>query len=319
MIFFSQKNKILIITAFFGFMLFFARGSATIAITSSLSINEVTIDGKWTTPHEWEDATKISLNRGNEMTQIIPGYFFIKDDKNFLYILIDYISDKNIDKKDVAKICLDTNNDKANAPGFDDYMIGLDWSTGNASEIIWKGNGNNWILEKKIQFGFKVVSTNDAEKDPYLKLPHLIYEFAVSKVLLKNSSTIGFCAFEEDKNSRMPTNLLLPKTFQHINPSTWSNLSLAAKSETRTLVPTRMPNTTTLTPSIRIHPKTTIETSPMKESIFQDTPRKVLTILEDVTPYASLVKFFFVVMIILAVVNYLKSSINDKSLRFDKY
>ncbi|MCW3975845.1 MAG: hypothetical protein NWE86_06355 [Candidatus Bathyarchaeota archaeon] len=314
MILFSQKNKILIIATFLGFMLFFARSSATIAITSSISINEVTIDGKWTTPHEWEDATKFSLKRGNEMTQIISGYFCIKDDKNFLYILIDYISDKNIDKKDVAKICLDTNNDKANAPKFDDYMIGLDWSTGNASGIIWKGNGNNWALEKKIQFGFEVASTNDAEKDPYLKLPHLIYEFAISRELFKNSSIIGFCAFAEDKNSRMPTNLLFPKTFQHVNPSTWANLALEAKSEVRTLVPTLQPNTTSaLTPSIKTHPKTTIEPSPMKESLFKDTPSKVQTILEDVTPYASLVKFFFVVMIILAVVNYLKSSINDKS------
>jgi len=54
-------------------------------------VNPVTMDGKWTTPDEWSETSRVSmyLAQGPEST----GYLRIKNNYQYLYLLIDFVSD----------------------------------------------------------------------------------------------------------------------------------------------------------------------------------------------------------------------------------
>ena len=54
-------------------------------------VNPVTMDGKWTTLDEWSDAQRLSMHvaEGPEST----GFLRIKNDDQYLYLLVDFVSD----------------------------------------------------------------------------------------------------------------------------------------------------------------------------------------------------------------------------------
>jgi hypothetical protein len=61
------------------------------SLAVSRLVNPVTMDGKWTTPDEWSDAQRVSMYvaEGPEST----GYLRIKSDDQYVYLLVDFISD----------------------------------------------------------------------------------------------------------------------------------------------------------------------------------------------------------------------------------
>ena len=69
-------------------------------ISSSKLSNEVTIDGKWTKTGEWDDAEKIKVYGRSHIKfhKTLIGLFLIKDDNEFLYVMIDYVGDKTLEK-----------------------------------------------------------------------------------------------------------------------------------------------------------------------------------------------------------------------------
>lgn len=284
------SNRLIpILALFLCFTLLPATILADTKIPSSPSINEVVIDGRWTMPNEWTDATEFSDTRGKRLF----GYFFIKDDKEFVYVLIDYIADKTIDDEDFAKMRFDGSNDKAlptetgcspfgscygdipgTPPQVNDYIISMVWNGGTVSRIIAQGNGKEWVEAEKIPSRIKTASTNDAENDPHSNSPHLLYEFAIPRSIFGNISEIGFSSFVVDKGERNlgRAYMSIPSLGSYFKPLSWVTLSLATPYKEPTLpptttspmptsTPTPTPNTTNPSPTITTTKTTVIKTT----------------------------------------------------------
>ncbi len=196
------------------------------SIPSSPSTNEVTVDGKWTTPDEWIDATELHAAGG-------LGYVCIKDDEESLYVLIDFTSDRTLDDRDMARVRLDTRNDKSDKPQADDYVLLVDWIAGKIIARAAKGNGSAWVSAGE-NLGFKIESSNDSENDPYSVRPHVIYEFAIPRAVLGDESEIGLSATAGHKMGTAEAKFMnLPRRHHFFRPSTWSTLTFATQSETQ--------------------------------------------------------------------------------------
>ncbi len=197
---------------------------ATTSISSSPSTNDVTVDGKWTTAGEWDNATELQARGG-------AGYVRIKDDGQFLYILIDFTSDTTLDEKDMARVRFDVNNDKANRPQTDDYMILADWNGGTLIQRTAQGNGRVWTAAKQ-DLGAEVASSIDSVNDPYSSQPHMIYEFAIPREVFEDRSEVGFSATVGHRMRTLEAHFInLPRRHHYLNPSTWATLSFATSLE----------------------------------------------------------------------------------------
>ncbi|WP_455368290.1 hypothetical protein [[Eubacterium] cellulosolvens] len=214
-------------------------------INSKSSMKPATIDGMWTTEDEWSDAAKFSEE---------GAIFAIKDDSEFLYILMDFVEDKNMESGDLGGINLDLYNDKADKPQPDDFSISLIHSYPEGTKgWIFQGNGTHWIviwrddMDIADPLEINYASTNFTDNNPYSKSPHVIYEFAIPRFIFENSSQTGFTAFLEDRKSsgelRLAVNL--PKTADYY-PASWTTLTFATLSE-ETSSPTESPTTQTTT------------------------------------------------------------------------
>ena len=105
-----------------------------VMITLSNDKENLVFDGKWSNVNEWkqsslnelvfEDKNKIILRTAHQ--------------GDFIYILIDAISDFNLDKgADKAIVCFDANNDKTTIAGEDDFCLGV--SLGNNNGFVLQG------------------------------------------------------------------------------------------------------------------------------------------------------------------------------------
>jgi hypothetical protein len=201
------------------------------SIPSSPSTNEVTVDGKWTTPDEWRDATEMRAAGG-------WGYVCIKDDKGSLYVLMDFTSDRTLDDRDMARVRLDARNDKSDSPQADDYVILVDWIAGAIITRAAKGNGSAWVSTGE-NLGVKVGSSNDSRNDPYSVRPHMIYEFAIPREILGDGPEIGLSATAGHEMGTVEAKFMnLPRRHQSFKPSTWSTLTFATPFETQAPPPT---------------------------------------------------------------------------------
>ena len=99
--------------------------------------NAVTIDGRWTTSEEWSDTSRVSmyLVQGSQGT----AYVRFKHDADFLYILVDPISDTTEARlqtdgqpaADQLNMGIDKDvNDTKTSP---DVIIQLSWNNGKSS------------------------------------------------------------------------------------------------------------------------------------------------------------------------------------------
>ena len=210
--------------------LIYAYGQSESVIISQPSVNPVTIDGMWTAEDEWSDAAKF-LEEG--------ATFAIKDDTKFLYVLMDFTENRNMESGDLGGINLDLYNDKADKPQPDDFSLSLIHSYPEGTKgWIFQGNGTNWIVVWKEDMtiadplGIISASTNITSNDPYSTSPHVIYEFAIPRFIFKDASQTGFTAFLEDRKAsgelRLAVNL--PKTADYY-PASWATLKFAAQSE----------------------------------------------------------------------------------------
>ena len=220
-------------------------GQSESEITSQPSVNPVTVDGMWTTEDEWSDATEL-LEEG--------AMFAIKDDSEFLYVLMDFIEDNNMETGDLGGINCDLYNDKADKPQPDDLSISLIHSYPEGTKVwIFQGNGTHWIVIWKEDMdiadplGIMSASTNITDNNPYSESPHVIYEFAIPRFIFENASQTGFTVFLEDReaNGELRLAVNLPKTADYY-PASWDTLTFATQSG-ETSSPTESPTTQTTT------------------------------------------------------------------------
>jgi hypothetical protein len=170
-------------------------------IACGMLANPVTIDGKWTTSIEWKDALEMPIGFVKGSGQ---AYFKAKHDQNYLYVLIDFVSDTASQANDWAALAIDVNNDGASTPQTDDLLLMGRWnSQTDFITAMTTGTGTawgSWVIG--LTGGFSVAASSDTSNDPYSTSPHLIYEFQVPMSKL-NATGIGIEGVASDREVNM--------------------------------------------------------------------------------------------------------------------
>jgi len=140
---------------------------------------------------EWEDATTIPLVSAPWGPKG-EAYVCLKHDSNKVYVLIDFLSNKDPSKGDEARLRFDTLHDGTEHPQKDDYMF----SFGNPERgkfFVGQGTGSMWSQAIELR------DPDDASAatgfSPSLKSsePHGVFEFAISKnKYLGEGNIMGF-------------------------------------------------------------------------------------------------------------------------------
>jgi len=197
-------------------------GGTGALITSSTSSSPVSIDGKWTTVDEWQDA--VDLDCGGY------GWIAVKDDSDFLYVLVDYTKDLSTTSGDFAWVAWDQKNDGGSKPKTDDYNLLVSYKNGSGYDVfVQQGVGTGWGASMPASsFGIWAASSTDATEDPYLYTPHVTYEFRIPRAVVDNSTmitTVGFYAGASDKTSGI--GIRLPRSSDYMNPGSWGRLTFS--------------------------------------------------------------------------------------------
>ena len=151
-------------------------------VTCPKLVRDVTIDGKWTSPQEWTDASEFPLTFAQGTGQ---AYFSMKHDSNNFYVLVDFVSRTNTVVGDTALVVVDTLNDGGKEIKDDDLAILIRWNTPTVSMGAMQWHGwmtQNWQL---LPSGYEAISSTEAQNDPHSTASHQIYEFKIPKTTFK--------------------------------------------------------------------------------------------------------------------------------------
>ena len=213
----------------------------SILITKSNSMKEVNFDGKWTFYQEWKQ-TSWNPIRSDEN---IVFHLRAAHQGNFIYILIDAISDtnKNIGF-DKATVCIDSKNNKSKFFDSDDYCFIVQLEERNFIDILLNKQ-NNFILQgdsqsksfeelEKIKVKeFVGIGTMSDKEDKYSSISHTSYEFKIPVELVGRSDNYGFYVNVFDASSNVvyswPEDIKLER-FDIPSSSLWGNLISPDKS-----------------------------------------------------------------------------------------
>lgn len=194
------------------------------SVTCWTLMNPVTMDGKWTNPQEWTDASESRM-----VPQLWNGTAYVrtKHDADYVYVLVDYISDTILGAGDYCTLRFDTKGDGGNAPHEDDYSFVFEWLTvGSSSFQMRQGVGYSWGVLVLDPIGATAKSDCKPSVDPYLEAAHMVYEFKIPLALFGSSVNSRVCV---DAQDRYPSGItmLWPNTFNTEWPSTWGKLAIS--------------------------------------------------------------------------------------------
>ena len=202
-----------------------------VIITLSSAMEDIIFDGKWTFTREWKESglSEMSTKHGTITLRISHW-------ENYIYVLLDAVSDKTIDKgADRATVCFDGNNDKTKLPQEDDYCFVA--VMGGKRSFTFQGgsplalNGNF----KKIPNpeGFIGIGGVSDENDRYSKIPHASYEFRIPIDLIDRKNIYGFYASVYDAHFNEIHHLSSDQEKSPLkipSPKTWTNVYSPDKS-----------------------------------------------------------------------------------------
>lgn len=190
-------------------------------ITSSTLENPVTVDGKWTSADEWKDG--VGFDTGGY------GWIALKDDTDFLYVLVDYTRDTRAAAGDFAWIIWDQKNDGGSKPRTDDYYLTMTYETESTYDLqIAQGTGTNWGDWKPASsLGVVGASSTDAISDPRSKASHLTYEFRVPRLVLDNSTVVATVGFFAGAQNAAGGGIVLPLGADSMMPNGWAQLTFS--------------------------------------------------------------------------------------------
>ena len=213
----------------------------SIRITKSNSMKEINFDGKWTFYQEWKQTSWNSIKSdGNIVFHLRTAH-----QGNFIYILIDVISDtnKNIGS-DKATVCIDSKNNKSKFFDNDDYCFIVQLQERNFIDTLLNKQ-DNFIIQGDSQsksFGelekikvkeFVGIGTISDKEDKYSAISHASYEFKIPIELVGRSDNYGFYVnvFDADSNVvySWPEDIKL-ESFDIPSPLLWGNLISPDKS-----------------------------------------------------------------------------------------
>jgi len=191
-------------------------------ITSSTLKNPVTVDGKWTTVDEWSDG--VSFDCGGY------GRIALKDDTDFLYVLVDYTRDASAAAGDFAWIIWDQKNDGGSKPKSDDYDPILRYTDKtNYTSSVAQGTGTGWgTFNPASSLGIAAASSTDATSDPYSHASHVVYEFRIPRSILDNSTVITSIGFYAGAQNAAGGGWIgLPRGGDYRIPDSWAQLTFS--------------------------------------------------------------------------------------------
>jgi hypothetical protein len=213
-----------------GLMLSCETAFAADVVSSWRGGDEITVDGMWTAPDEWWNATQLQAYGRT-------GVFCVQNDEEFLYVLIDFVTDTKLDDRDIARIRLDVKNDKSDRPQTDDLMILVDRLDGALVTRIVRGSGTGWALTQD-DLGVRIALSANSRNDRYSKERHLIYEFAIPRQIFGDRTKIGFSATAGSQMGTSDADFMnLPRRHHFMNPSTWVTLVFATETGTSAVIP----------------------------------------------------------------------------------
>jgi hypothetical protein len=207
----------------------YAQGvQATIPVLSK----QVKLDGMWPSADEWTDSVEIT-------PQPPGGFFRLKHDQSFLYVLFDCVSAKALVNYDVAWVYIDTLKNGGGYPQTDDYAFTFQWSGPTQSYIqVLKGTGTIWATSSLAPFSAN--SSLNAINDPYSSAEHVIYEFQIPlSIIPQSSASIGVRLSMQDGTTG--TWYIWPSLDSSRSvPSQWGTMALGASPtpEFSTILPT---------------------------------------------------------------------------------
>jgi hypothetical protein len=194
--------------------------------------NSVVLDGRWTTPEEWQDSEQITLAAyigpatPYEWTGNGTAYARTKHDNNFLYILIDFVSAGKAEKDDGGLVMLDGEHDADPILDNDDFGFQITWtSTATTRLDAYRGDSGSWV-SIPIPGGAQGASSLDASNDPNLDVRHPTYEFKIQMSLFQSANKIGFSAGVFQLAAQVL--MLWPHDRSKVGPDTWGELAFSA-------------------------------------------------------------------------------------------
>ena len=202
-----------------------------IKITISSTMEQIIFDGKWTHSTEWKKSSLDSLDYKEPIESI---KLRTAHQGNFVYVMINFVSDTTPNEDDFAIICFDTNNDKSEIPQLDDFCFKS--TLGESEGIVLQGNPentNSFFLQTNSPEGFIAISSESDSEDRYSNIPHSTYEFRIPTDFISRQSIYGFymSAYDSDIDQTFswPMNVELGKA-DIPNPSMWGEMISPDKS-----------------------------------------------------------------------------------------
>jgi len=158
--------------------------AARASLQTPTSVNAVTVDGKWTSSKEWEDASEVAMF----VAQGEGGaYMSVKHDSSNIYFLFDFVTDISPapeqptggDAYDSAHVSIDSDDNLIWDENID-FDVGVKWLSQFANYTV---SAFSWF-----RGAMSYTSTNHSEK------AHAVYEFVIQKSALHNSTMVGIRA-----------------------------------------------------------------------------------------------------------------------------
>lgn len=195
--------------------------------------NMTIYDGKWTFTDEWKRTAITETTYENGFKQIIR----IGHDFNYLYVLIDFISDTSIERlADRGIVCIDGTSDGGQLPKSDDYCFFVAVGTDNVFTL----QGGHFLGQKG---SYKIVENHHEligiggisdKNDRYSKIPHTTYEFRIPIEIFGRSDHFGFYFGSFDAKTKTHYNWPINSTNENYpfipSPDEWGTLVSPDKS-----------------------------------------------------------------------------------------
>jgi hypothetical protein len=178
-------------------------------------VNPVTMDGKWTTLDEWSDAQRLSMHvaEGPEST----GFLRIKNDDQYLYLLVDFISDTTPavgqTRGEPVHWCYDgvsvgidkhANDQKPRPLGDrDDFAECVSGSTCLLIEVRWLSGYDAPQAVTPSGASIDGAMSYDATNDPDSQTSHAIYELAIPTQTFVSPSAIRVSVWDVSRGVNM--------------------------------------------------------------------------------------------------------------------
>lgn len=234
------------------------------------------IDGRWTTPDEWEDASETSAINGPDQI-----YMRVKHDRDFVYVMVDVVTEPLVTTfaKYGVQLLFDTNNDAGPTRGPDDLRFPIfvhyqDGREGGGSVTFSDAASLNTIDVGDSSGGYRDVTppsnyqkrlTFSSANDPYEPgRDHLIAEYKIPLSFLHKNDRYGFGLYYwygntyESNAAINQKTVMWPSGLDRNSPNTYGTLQAMQNTITTPPVPFISVSTKSLSfGSVAISEKTT--------------------------------------------------------------